>query len=267
MSRLAPDEVAAAAARLADRPAEDVLGFALSTFGRDFAVVTSFQLEGIVAIDLAHRLEPGVRVLTLDTGRLPQETFDVMEDVHARFGIEVEVVAPAAAAVGAMTTRHGPNLFRRDAALRRLCCHVRKVEPLGRALAGLSAWASGLRRDGGPDRAGVAKVELDRDHGGLVKVNPLADWTRDQVWAYTRDRRLPVHPLYEQGYASIGCAPCTRAVRPGEDERAGRWWWESGEAKECGLHHRTPSERFDAALADLRADLAAATVRCEARGR
>ncbi|HMA47231.1 MAG TPA: phosphoadenylyl-sulfate reductase, partial [Frankiaceae bacterium] len=234
--RLEPAQVAAAAARLADRPAHEVLGFALSTFGRQFAVVTSFQLEGIVVIDLARRLDPGVRVVTLDTGRLPQETYDMMEEVHARFGVEVEVVAPDAAAVAAMTTGYGPNLFRREVALRRLCCHVRKVEPLGRALAGLSAWASGLRRDGGPARSDVAKVELDRDHGGLVKVNPLADWTRERVWAHAREHRLPVHPLYERGYASIGCAPCTRPVRPGEDERAGRWWWESDEAKECGLH-------------------------------
>jgi phosphoadenosine phosphosulfate reductase len=143
-------------------------------------------------------------------------------------------------------------------ALRQLCCHVRKVEPLARALREVDAWASGLRRDASRTRAGTAKVEVDRAHGGVVKLNPLADWTREQVWAYTRARRLPVHPLYAQGYASIGCGPCTRPLRPGEDERAGRWWWEAGGDRECGLHHAAPSARFDAALATLRADQAAA---------
>jgi phosphoadenosine phosphosulfate reductase len=160
-----------------------------------------------------------------------------------------------------MVARHGPNLFHKDPALRRLCCHVRKVAPLDRALSGVAAWATGLRRDGGPARAGIGKAELDDAHGGIVKLNPLADWTRDQVWAYLRAHRLPVNPLYEQGYTSIGCAPCTRPTRPGEDERAGRWWWEAGQERECGLHTRLgavasdPGDRFSAALDRLRADV------------
>jgi phosphoadenosine phosphosulfate reductase len=257
MARLTVAEIQAAAARLEARPAEELLAWALDEFGDRFAIITSFQVEGMVVLDLARRLDPAVRVLTLDTGRLPEETYELIETVRARFGVQVELLTPDPAALAAMTAQHGPNLFRRDPALRRLCCQVRKVDPLGRALAGLDAWSTGLRRDGGPARAKTAKVESDPAHGGIVKLNPLADWTREQVWAYARANQVPVHPLYEHGYTSIGCAPCTRAVLPGEDERAGRWWWEAGPDKECGLHHASPSARFDQALVQLRADAAA----------
>jgi phosphoadenosine phosphosulfate reductase len=235
-------------------PAADLLAWAIHAYGRRFAVVTSFQAEGMVVLDLARRVDPRVRVLTLDTGRLPEETHEVIEAVRTGLGLTVEVVTPDPAEVGAMVARDGPNLFRQDPALRRLCCHVRKVAPLARALTGLDAWATGLRRDGGAARAGTPKAELDADHGGIVKLNPLADWTRDQVWEHVRANRLPVNPLYQRGYTSIGCAPCTRPTRPGEDERAGRWWWEADPARECGLHHASPDQRFGAALAQLRAD-------------
>jgi phosphoadenosine phosphosulfate reductase len=257
MSRLTRPEIATVAARLEARPAEELLAWALGEFGDRFAIVTSFQVEGMVVLDLARRLDPAVRVLTLDTGRLPEETYELIETVRVRFGVRVELVTPDPAAVKAMAAEHGPNLFRRDQALRRLCCQVRKVDPLGHALAGLDAWSTGLRRDGGPTRAGIAKVEPDPAHGSIVKLNPLADWTRKQVWAYAKANQLPVHPLYEQGYTSIGCAPCTRAVLPGEDERAGRWWWEAGPDKECGLHQASPSAHFDRALAQLRAEVTA----------
>jgi phosphoadenosine phosphosulfate reductase len=233
----------------------EVLGWAVETFGDRFAVVTAFQVEGMVVLDLARRADPAVRVVTIDTGRLPEETFELIETVRARLGVDVEVVLPDPEEVAAMVGRHGVNLFRRDQALRRLCCHVRKVEPLNRALAGVDAWATGLRRDGGAARAGTRVVEVDHAHGGIVKVNPLANWTREQALAYAREHRLPMHPLYAKGYQSIGCAPCTRATRDGEGERAGRWWWEAGEDRECGLHHATPSERFDTALAQLNHDV------------
>ena len=241
-------------------PADRLLAWAIERFGRRFAVVTSFQAEGMVVLDLARRVDPGVRVLTLDTGRLPEETYQVIEAVRTGMGLQVEVITPDPDDVAAMVARHGPNLFHKDPALRRLCCHVRKVAPLDRALAGVEAWATGLRRDGGPARAGTPKAEVDDAHGGIVKLNPLADWTRDQVWAYVRSHRLPVNPLYEQGYTSIGCAPCTRPTRPGEDERAGRWWWEADQDRECGLHSRlggapaSPDDRFSTALGRLRAD-------------
>jgi phosphoadenosine phosphosulfate reductase len=225
-----------AVGQLASRTPQDILAWALQRFGSRFAVVTAFQAEGVVITDMARKLDPEVRVATLDTGRLPQETYDLIETVRSQLRVRVEVVAPTAQDVEAMVTAHGPNLFRQDQALRHTCCQVRKVEPLNRLLRGLDAWATGLRRDTGPSRASVAKAEVDLVHGGMVKLNPLADWTKEQVWGYVRENRLPEHPLYHKGYTSIGCAPCTRAVLPGESERAGRWWWESDEHRECGIH-------------------------------
>ena len=256
MPRMEPDEVTRAARRLEHASPSDVLGWALRSFGKRLAIVTSFQVEGMVMLDLARRIDPGVRVVTIDTGRLPEESFELIDTVRARFDLEVEVITPDGPTVEAMVSRHGPNLFRRDRALRKLCCHVRKVEPLRRALEDLDAWVSGLRRDGGPARAAIAKVELDQAHGGVVKLNPLADWTRQEALDYASEHRLPLHPLYEQGFTSIGCAPCTRATLPGEGERAGRWWWEAGEDRECGLHQLSPSMRLDAAMAELRAQAA-----------
>jgi len=257
--KLAPPDLTG----LQARPADELLAWAIGAYGRRFAVVTSFQAEGMVVLDLARRIDPDVRVLTLDTGRLPEETYEVIEAVRAGMGLRVEVITPDPDELAAMAARHGPNLFHKDPALRQLCCHVRKVAPLDRALAGVGAWATGLRRDGGAARRGTPTVELDAAHGGIVKLNPLADWTRDQVWAYLRSHRLPVNPLYERGYTSIGCAPCTRPTRPGEDERAGRWWWEADPDRECGLHARMPGaaaassrgDRFSAALDRLRADV------------
>ncbi|HZD73070.1 MAG TPA: phosphoadenylyl-sulfate reductase [Actinomycetota bacterium] len=256
MPRLDPAEVGEAARRLEHASAGDVLAWGLGTFGKRCAIVTSFQVEGLVMLDLARQVDPGVRVITIDTGRLPEETHELIDTVRARFDIEVEVITPDGATLEAMVSRHGPNLFRRDRALRKLCCHVRKVEPLRRALEDLDAWVSGLRRDGGPARVGTAKVELDQAHGGVVKLNPLADWTRERAMEHARTRNLPLHPLYEQGFTSIGCAPCTRAPQPGESERAGRWWWEADEDRECGLHQLTPSMRLDAAMAELDAGAA-----------
>jgi phosphoadenosine phosphosulfate reductase len=138
--------------------------------------------------------------------------------------------------VSAMVTDHGPNLMYGSVDLRLRCCEIRKVEPLKRKLATLDAWVAGLRREQWRSRKNIAKVELDRDHGGIVKLNPVADWTLDQVWAYIREHDVPYHALFDQGYTSIGCAPCTRAVTPGESERAGRWWWEQETDKECGIH-------------------------------
>jgi phosphoadenylyl-sulfate reductase (thioredoxin) len=159
-----------------------------------------------------------------------------MDEVRAKYGIAIEVLFPEAAHVEKMVRKHGINLFRKSVELRLLCCHVRKVVPLTRALNQLDAWITGLRRDQWATRANIRKVEIDHDHGGILKLNPLADWTEEDVWQYARDNGVPIHKLYEQGYKSIGCAPCTRAVQPGEDSRAGRWWWETNAPKECGMH-------------------------------
>jgi phosphoadenosine phosphosulfate reductase len=221
------------AARLEAMSAQDLLGWAIAGFGPRFAISTSFQTDGLVLIDMAARIDPAVRVFTLDTGRLPQETYDAMEAVRERYGVQVEVVAPDAAEVERMTTLHGVNLFYRDPALRKLCCHIRKTRPLERKLAGLEAWAVGLRREQSAGRAHVPKVETA---DGRLKLSPLADWSAAQVEEYVERNAVPRHPLTARGYPSIGCAPCTRAITPGEPERAGRWWWEDDASKECGIH-------------------------------
>jgi thioredoxin-dependent adenylylsulfate APS reductase len=190
----------------------------------------------MVLIDMAWRLNPDVRVFTLDTGRLPPETYALFEEVRERYGIAVEFEYPDPAELGSLIDREGPNLMYRGVDLRIACCNVRKVEPLRRKLATLDAWIAGLRREQWASRRNIAKVELDRDHGGIVKLNPLADWTLDEVWDYVKRNDVPYHELFDHGYASIGCAPCTRPVQPGEPERAGRWWWEQDTAKECGIH-------------------------------
>ena len=212
---------------------QELLRWAIEEFGSSFAITTSFQKEGMVIVDMAARIDRHVRVITLDTGRLPEETYSMMETVHERYGIRVEAIAPLKEEVEAMTRLHGPNLFYREDSLRKLCCEIRKVRPMDAILQGLKAWAVGLRRSQSESRAGVQEKELV---DGRYKLSPLAAWTREQVEEYIEANAVPVHPLYARGYTSIGCAPCTRAIEPGEDERAGRWWWELDAAKECGLH-------------------------------
>ncbi len=210
-----------------------MLRWASETYADRFAISTSFQAEGMVLIDMAARLSGRLRVITLDTGRLPAETYEMMETVRARYGATVEVVMPEAREVERMVARHGVNLFYNDSSLRSLCCEIRKVRPLDRKLREFDAWAVGLRREQSESRADTLKIDLDQKP---VKLSPLADWTRQQVDDYILRYDVPRHPLYAQGYTSIGCAPCTRAVAPGEPERAGRWWWEQDRAKECGIH-------------------------------
>ena len=220
---------------------EAVLQWAYETFPR-LVIVASFQAESSVLIDMASRIRAGASVLTLDTGRLPQQTYDMIDRVRDRYGIEIQVVSPDAADLEAMVGRHGANLFLQSPDLRRHCCEVRKSRPLARALGAYDAWVTGLRRQQAATRSETAVVAPDPEHKGMTKIAPLATWSRDQVWAYIRENELPYHALYDQGYTSIGCAPCTRATAPGEDERAGRWWWESaGEVKECGLHWAQPA--------------------------
>jgi phosphoadenosine phosphosulfate reductase len=218
--------------------AEEVLAWAAGRFGDRAAVASSFGVEDVVLVDLASRAAPRLRIFTLDTGRLPPETYETMEAVRERYGIAIETWFPDRAAVERLEREKGFFSFRRGVAERKECCAIRKVEPLARALAGRSAWVTGLRREQSVTRAAVDVVEIDAANGGILKLNPLASWTEAQVWEYAREHRVPVNALHARGYPSIGCAPCTRAVLPGEDVRAGRWWWESPEHKECGLHQR-----------------------------
>ena len=228
---------------LENASAEEVLSWALGRFKPRIALASSFQVEESVLIDMMVRLGgPEIRVFTLDTGRLNQETYDCMDAIRNRYGIAIEVFLPDAGKVEKMVAENGLNLFYRSVELRKTCCAIRKVEPLKRALRGLGAWITGLRREQAVTRTGVRKVEFDRDHGGIPKINPLADWNQRQVWDYIVAHGVPYNKLHDQGYPSIGCAPCTRTIRPWEDVRAGRWWWEAPDAKECGLHF--PSDRF-----------------------
>jgi thioredoxin-dependent adenylylsulfate APS reductase len=233
---LTAQEVAQRAAQFETRSAEDVLRWALEQFHPRIALSSSLQTEDMVVLDIAWRIEPPVRVFTLDTGRLPQETYDMMDRVRDHYGVKLEVLFPDAAEVQKMVEAKGLNLFYESIENRHECCGVRKVKPLQKILSGLDAWVTGLRRDQWATRKDISKVEVDAEHGGIVKCNPIADWSQDQLDAYVKARNVPRHALYAKGFTSIGCLPCTRATKPGENPRAGRWWWEQDGQKECGLH-------------------------------
>jgi len=216
---------------------QEILTWAIKNFHPGIALSCSFGApEGLTLIDMLHRIDPRSRVFVLDTGRLPQATYDLIDRVRERYDKEVEVILPRAEDVQQMVRAKGMNLFYESIESRQLCCRLRKVEPLNRYLAGLDAWVSGLRRDQNVTRADTKKVEVDYIHGGIVKVNPIADWTRDEVLGYVKAHNVPINRLHAEGYPSVGCEPCSRAVRPGEDERSGRWWWEQPETRECGIH-------------------------------
>lgn len=220
----------------------EILTWAIKNFHPRLALSCSFgNPEGLVLLDMMQRIEPAARVFTLDTGRMPQETYDLIDRVRDRYDLRVEAVCPDAQAVQAMVNEHGMNLFYESLEKRQLCCRLRKVEPNRRFLAGLDAYVTGLRREQNVTRESVGKIEIDPGHG-VVKVNPLADWSHDDVWSYVRANDVPTNRLHQAGYPTVGCAPCTRAVRPGEDPRAGRWWWENPDTKECGLHVDQESE-------------------------
>lgn len=204
----------------------------------DYAPVTfasSLGAEDMVLTDLIARYYPSISMFTLDTGRLPEETYRLMKEVADRYGVHIAVFFPDFAAVEAYVAQNGPNGFYDSVDLRKQCCHIRKVEPLKRALKGKGAWITGLRRDQAATRKDLASVEFDSEQG-LQKFSPLLDWSLTEVWAYLKQFDVPYNALHDRGYTSIGCAPCTRAITPGEDVRAGRWWWEDPEIKECGLH-------------------------------
>ena len=216
---------------------EVVLEWAIERFGDRLVLSTAFQEGDVALIDMAYGIDPKVRLFSIDTGRLPTETFELIETLRERYpGLALELLSPDATQLQRLVDRHGPNLFYRSVEQRLLCCNVRKVQPLTKHLGGVDAWVTGLRRDQWAGRTDIRKVEIDHDHGAIVKLNPLAEWTEDEVWDYVRENDVPVHPLYAQGYTSIGCAPCTRPIAAGEPMRAGRWWWESGAPKECGMH-------------------------------
>jgi len=215
-----------------------VLRWALSDFHPDIALASSFSMEDIVLIAMMAEIRPDARIFALDTGRLHEETYEAAEAVRRTLGVRIEWYFPAAAAVEELERNKGLYSFRESLENRHECCRIRKVDPLSRALSGLRAWVTGQRREQAVTRRSLDIVEIDGTHGGILKLNPLAGWTEGDVKEYIRKRGLPVNRLIDMGYPSIGCSPCTRAVAPGEDPRAGRWWWENPEHKECGLHAR-----------------------------
>lgn len=201
----------------------------------DAALASSLAAEDMLLTHAIYDSGLDLEVFTLDTGRLHAETLGVLDAVRARYGRDVTVYRPVAAAVEQHVAQHGAYAFYESVDLRKACCQIRKVEPLRRALAGRSAWVTGQRRQQSTTRGELPLQEQDPVFG-LTKFNPLAEWSEDDVWAVIRALDVPYNPLHDQGYPSIGCEPCTRAIRPGEDVRAGRWWWESSDSKECGLH-------------------------------
>ena len=231
----APVEALQELAASAERGPETLLRTLVERYGRGLKLASSLGAEDQVLTHMLLQIDPRARIFVLDTGRLHQETYDLMARTMSRYDMRYEVLFPAAEAVQEMVAGDGPNLFYASVEGRQRCCAVRKVEPLGRALADAAAWVTGLRREQSPERGATPAVEWDTAHGA-VKANPLAEWSEAQVWDYLRSHGVPYNVLHDQGFLSIGCAPCTRAVEPGEPARAGRWWWEQGTAKECGLH-------------------------------
>jgi phosphoadenosine phosphosulfate reductase len=205
---------------------------------RDFAPVTfanSLGAEDMVLTDLIAKHQPSITMFSLDTGRLPQETYDLMQAVRERYSVPLNIYFPDNTQVESYVAKNGVNGFYDSIESRKSCCHIRKVEPLRRALSGKKAWITGMRRDQAVTRGGLEVSSFDADHG-MQKINPLLDWSNAEVWEYLKQNNVPYNKLHDRFYPSIGCAPCTRSVTPGEDIRSGRWWWENPENKECGLH-------------------------------
>ena len=223
-----------------DKSAEELLRWCIENYGLEAGMASSFGMEDMVLIDMIAKLNGPLTIFTLDTGRLHEETYDVMEQVRSIYGMEVKTYFPDREKVEILVREKGFFSFRESVENRKECCYIRKVEPLNRALSELKAWITGLRKSQGVTRTDIPKVMHDADHPPLIKINPLADWTEEQVVSYINENNVPINALHKKNYPSIGCAPCTRAVEDGEDIRAGRWWWENPEHKECGLHNRPP---------------------------
>lgn len=212
------------------------LNRAVAEYGR-VVYSSSLGAESIVLTDLIWSYVPDIDIFTIDTGRLPEETYELLSRLQGRYKRNLRVVYPDAKALEELVASQGINGFYNSLEARMACCRIRKVEPFRRALVGYGAWVTGLRHEQSATRAQAKPVEWDADNG-LYKVSPILDWTEDQIWQYIRARKLPYNSLHDRQYPSIGCQPCTRAIQPGESRRAGRWWWEQPESRECGLHPR-----------------------------
>jgi phosphoadenosine phosphosulfate reductase len=223
------------AADFREADAEELLRHFLSAYKDRIALASSLGAEDQVLTHIVLSIRPDARIFILDTGRLHGETYDLMDRTMKQYGMRYEFLFPEAADVEEMESVHGPNHFYDSVENRKQCCIIRKVKPLRRVLSTLDVWITGLRKGQAVTRNTLEKIEWDKANG-LVKLNPLADWSEERVWQTIREHDIPYNKLHDKGYPSIGCAPCTRAIKPGEDIRAGRWWWETPEQKECGLH-------------------------------
>lgn len=216
----------------------DILRAALAAVSGPVSLACSFSPEDVVIIDIAREAGLDLGVFAIDTGRLNEETYEVSEALVERYRLKIDWYFPRHDDVERLEREKGLFSFRESLGNRHECCRIRKVEPLSRALSGLAGWVTGMRRTQGVTRNELLPIQRDTVNGGILKINPLLEWTEEQVLDYVKERRLPMNRLFAQGYRSIGCAPCTRAVKSGENARAGRWWWENAEHKECGLHRR-----------------------------
>ncbi len=218
-------------------PSVEVIRFFLATYPGKIGFASSLGAEDQVITEMIAHLNNDTYIFTLDTGRLFPDAYDLIDLTEKRYGIKIQVYFPETGKVEKMVREKGINLFYESVENRKFCCNLRKIEPLKRALNGLEVWISGLRRDQSMTRQEAKLIEWDTANG-MIKVNPLIDWTSEDLWKYIKEKNIPYNPLHDKGYPSIGCQPCTRAIEPGEDIREGRWWWEEDHHKECGLHKR-----------------------------
>jgi phosphoadenosine phosphosulfate reductase len=231
------DQIEALNQKYSKATAEEVLSGFLSEFIGKIALSSSLGIEDQVLTHMVCNIDKSTKIFTLDTGRLFPETYDLIHRTNHKYGIKMSVFFPDAGHVEEMVNSKGINLFFESVENRKLCCNIRKIEPLKRAFAGLDVWICGLRREQSVTRQDMQLIEWDEGNG-IIKLNPLIDWTEEEVRKFIKDHGIPYNPLHDKGYPSIGCQPCTRAIFPGEDIRAGRWWWENPDTKECGLHKR-----------------------------
>ena len=230
-------EIRKIAKELESKAAPEILKWGFEKYGDKMVLASSFGAEDVVLIDMMCNINRNLtRVFTLDTGRLNQETYDLIDKIRKKYDIKVDAYWPNASDGEKMVANKGRNLMYESVENRKLCCNLRKFEPLKRALKQFDCWITGLRREQSATRNKILKIEVDTLNNNITKLNPLADWTNDEIWRYIREKKVPYNELHDRGYPSIGCEPCTRAIKEGEDPRAGRWWWENDTHKECGLH-------------------------------
>ncbi|MDZ7606643.1 MAG: phosphoadenylyl-sulfate reductase [Cyclobacteriaceae bacterium] len=223
--------------KLAKSGAEAILSYFLNAYKGKIVFGTSLGAEDQVITDMISRIDKSAKIFTLDTGRVFPETYETLHNTNSHYGINIEVYFPNSESVERMVNANGINLFYKNVENRKLCCQVRKIEPLMRAMTGAEIWITGIRREQSVTRILTEIAEYD-EANKIIKVNPLVDWTEEDVWSYIREFNVPYNALHDSGFPSIGCQPCTRAIMDGEDVRAGRWWWETPDQKECGLHKR-----------------------------